>query len=210
MKIPSKTDCYRIICRSGMLDNIFIHSLQVSRVARFLADAMIRSEMVINRDIVEAAALLHDITKTKSLSTGEAHDLTGACLLDSMGYGEIANIVRQHVRLDIKPSPPFVMEGKIVHYADKRVLHDRVVTLKERHRDILARYGTDPYRRTCINENFSATKILEQLIFNTLPFTPVDIEGLMPSADFDTEQRIFESIKTGHRSREEREAILPT
>lgn len=208
MNIPSRKDCYRIICRIGMRDNIFSHSLQVSRVATFLADAMIRSGKTINRQMVEAAALLHDITKTRSLLTGEAHDLTGARVLDCMGYGEIGDIVRQHVRFDARPSPPFIMEGQLVHYADKRVLHDRVVTLEERHRDVLARYGTDRHRKVRIDKTFSATKELEDVIFNELPFSPNEIDCLIPPAEFSSEQRFFDRIKAAHLPQERNNITL--
>ncbi len=200
MKIPSRAECHRIIHDMGMLDNIIAHSLQVSRVATFLADTMRTAGITINHDLVEAAALLHDVTKTRSLTTHENHALTGAQLLDSMGYGEVADIVRQHVRLDRIPTSPLVTEVEIVHYADKRVLHDRVVTLEERHRDILERYGIDQEHRQRINETFGETKKLEGLIFEQLSFTPDGIDNLIAPADFATEQLIFRQFETAHHS----------
>lgn len=179
----------------GMLDNIIAHSLQVSRVATFLADTIRTAGITINRDLVEAAALLHDITKTRSLATRENHALTGAQLLDSMGYGKVAEIVRQHVRLDRIPTSPLVTEVEIVHYADKRVLHDRVVTLEERHRDILERYGVDHEHRQRINETFCETKKLEELIFEQLSFTPDGIDKLTDPVDFSAEQLIIHQHK---------------
>lgn len=182
----------------GMLDNIIAHSLQVSRVATFLADTMRTAGITINRGLVEAAALLHDVTKTRSLTTHENHALTGAQLLDSMGYGEVADIVRQHVRLDRIPTSPFVTEVEIVHYADKRVLHDRVVTLEERHRDILKRYGIDQEHRQRINETFGETKKLEGLIFEQLSFTPDAMKHLLDAADFPEEHLTLKHLKQAH------------
>ena len=210
MKIPSRTDCYRIIYEMEMLDHIIIHSLQVSRVATFLVDSITTTGITINRDIVEAAALLHDITKTRSLSTRENHASTGAQFLDSLGYPRVADIVRQHVRLDRKPSSPLATEGEIVHYADKRVRHDQVVTLEERHRDILERYGVDPEHRQRINETFSETKNLETLIFQTLPFAPDEIGALMGRADFTTERLIFKHYNSVHHSSRTKQATART
>ncbi len=193
-----------------MLDHIILHSLQVSRVATFLVDTIMATGIMINRDIVEAAALLHDITKTRSLSTRENHASTGAQFLDSLGYREVADIVRQHVRLDRKPSSLPVTEAEIVHYADKRVLHDRVVTLDERHRDILERYGVGPEHRQRINETFSEAKKLEALIFQTLPFAPDKIGDLIAPADFTTERLIFKHFKSLHPSPTKKQATVRT
>ncbi|HEU18425.1 MAG TPA: hypothetical protein ENO00_03445 [Deltaproteobacteria bacterium] len=55
MKIPSRTEFYRIVCDMGMPDHIIIHSLQVSRVAILLVDAITATGIRINRDLVDAA-----------------------------------------------------------------------------------------------------------------------------------------------------------
>ena len=154
---------------------------------------------MINRDMVEAAALLHDITKTRSLSTRENHARTGAQYLEGLGFRKVADIVRQHVRLDQDSTSPLITEEKIVHYADKRVLHDRVVTLEERHHDILERYGIDPEHQRRINETFYETKKLEELIFQKLAFMPDEIEQLMVPADFQTELQTMKNLKSVHR-----------
>ena len=46
---------------------------------------------------VMAGALLHDITKTKSIQTRENHALTGQELLENLGYARIGKIVGCHV-----------------------------------------------------------------------------------------------------------------
>ncbi|MFZ0612402.1 MAG: HD domain-containing protein, partial [Desulfobacterales bacterium] len=73
MRIPSRETCYRLMREMAMLDNIVRHSLQVCRVADWLVWQLARKGRPLNRDLVEAAALLHDITKTRSLTTGEKH-----------------------------------------------------------------------------------------------------------------------------------------
>ena len=40
MNIPTVETCYRLICKMKMLEHIVVHSLQVCRVATFLADAL--------------------------------------------------------------------------------------------------------------------------------------------------------------------------
>jgi hypothetical protein len=60
--------------------------------------------------------------------------------LRGLGFPLIAEIVEQHVVLDLNPAEAIV-ETAIVYYAHKRVMHDKIVTLEERVQDLLIRYG---------------------------------------------------------------------
>jgi len=68
IRIPSAVECERLIAETGMLENIIAHSRQVCRVSLWIADH--RKTNGLDRDLIRAAALLHDITKTRSFSTG--------------------------------------------------------------------------------------------------------------------------------------------
>lgn len=175
MKIPTKAECYKIIDDHRMLEHIVSHSRQVCRVALLIADDLMQSGIRIQRDLVQAAALLHDITKTRSFETGENHAETGAVLLTSLGYPETGNIVRQHVKLDAYVPSEKPREPEIVNYADKRVLHDRVVSLSERMAYILEKYGTTPDRRIRILRLTGQSQNLEQRICQYCCFSPDDI-----------------------------------
>ena len=96
MRIPERQECYRIIHTMEMMDHIVAHSLQVCRVALFLSDSL---EANLNPDLVQAAALLHDITKTRGIETHENHAQTGKQTLIDLGYPEVGAIIGQHVLL---------------------------------------------------------------------------------------------------------------
>jgi uncharacterized protein len=163
-----------------MLPNIVIHSLQVCLTATFLVDQLGgESGIKLDRDLVQASALLHDITKTRSLTTGEIHALTGAELIDAMGYPDVAYIIGHHVILDVTVVSDAPVEVEIVNYADKRVLHDRVVSLQERMDYILVRYAKHPGDRDRIARHWSRTKDLEKKVFVFLPFSPGDLGRLL-------------------------------
>jgi hypothetical protein len=49
--------------------------------------------------------------------------------------------VAQHIWLRKEGETPSVSEEEIVNYADKRVMHDRIVSLEERFVDLKERYG---------------------------------------------------------------------
>ncbi|MCD6486780.1 MAG: HDIG domain-containing protein, partial [Syntrophobacterales bacterium] len=83
MRIPTRQECYHIMYDMKMMNHIVLHSLQVCRIAMFLADSL---EADLNPDLVQAAALLHDITKTRSIETHENHAQTGKQLLIRLDY----------------------------------------------------------------------------------------------------------------------------
>ena len=180
INIPSEELCRRIISEMGMLENIVAHSLQVCRVSLLLTDRL--GLPGLNRELIRAAALLHDITKTRSFHTDEDHAETGARLLTDLGYPEVARIVGQHVRLEryaLNSSTP--TDAEIVNYSDKRVLHDKIVPLSERMGYILEKYGKSPERKGNILLLWEKTEKLEKRLFAGLPFFPGDLSGLLPA-----------------------------
>ena len=176
MRIPARQECYRIMHAMQMMDHIVCHSLQVCRIALFLSDSL---KADIDRGLVQAAALLHDITKTRGLQTRENHAETGKQLLVDMGYPEVGAIVGQHVLLDEYFSSDSPTEAEIVNYADKRVVHDKVTTLSQRIEYIMGRYGTEPERRGYIRMMGEKTKRLEDRLFRFCPFSPEEVEFLL-------------------------------
>jgi putative nucleotidyltransferase with HDIG domain len=129
--------------RYNGMDNIIRHSVKVAEVALSISRALNRRGENLNLNVVEAAALLHDITKAESLDSGEDHSLTAYRLLRKLGYEHIAEIVRQHVFLLEDSVSPRVSVEEVVNYSDKRVRHDQVVTLGERFDDLRVRYCKD-------------------------------------------------------------------
>ena len=162
MNLPSKNDCFQLMCRMQMLENIVAHSIQVRRVGACLVDHIKREGGQLNRKLVQAAALLHDITKTRSFQTEENHALTGGQVL--------------------------------VNYADKRVLHDRIVSLDDRMRYIQERYGTQPEHKRRIELLWKKTAALEKHIFTYLPFSPDDLIDHLTPVDLSGEISNFRKV----------------
>lgn len=165
--IPSRQTCLTIIDESDMLPNIKKHSHAVCRVAVTIARVLNEHGMRYNLTEIEAAALLHDITKTRSLTTAENHSLTGAKTVADWGYHSVADIIRQHVTPD--NGGQAVTAAEIVSYADKRVLHDRVVPLHERFAYLKTRYGKSQQDMERIDAARQRTEDIEQRITDMLP-----------------------------------------
>lgn len=170
-----------------MLENIVAHSIQVCRVGECLMDHLKLQGSQMNGQLVQAAALLHDITKTRSFETEENHALTGAQVLTDFGYPQVGDLVRQHVRLDNYSDRQNLSEAVIVNYADKRVLHDRIVSLDDRMSYIQERYGTQPEHKRRIQLLWEKTAALEKHIFKYLPFSPDDLIDYLTPVDLSSE-----------------------
>lgn len=183
MKLPVKKKCYQFIYEMEMMEHIVIHSLQVCQVALLLVSHLNAIGKNLDRELVQASALLHDITKTRSFKTMENHAHTGAQFLIEQGYPEVGHIVRQHVVLDEYFASEELTEAEIVNYADKRVLHDQVVSLEERKNYILEKYGKKPEHQRKINLLWEKTKKLEHRLFRGLPIAPGDIQLLIDLND---------------------------
>jgi uncharacterized protein len=196
MNIPSKKVCFQHMCRMQMLENIVAHSIQVCRVGICLVDHLKLQGFKINGQLVQAAALLHDITKTRSFETEENHALTGGQVLTDFGYPQVGDLVRQHVRLDNYSEPQNLSEAVIINYADKRVLHDRIVSLNERMSYIQERYGTRPEHKDRIQLLWKKTAALERQIFKFLPFSPDDLIHHLTPMDLSSEISNYRKVCT--------------
>ena len=183
MRIPTQKQCFLLMCEMKMMDHIVLHSMQVCRVATFLAEHLNSRQSRLNYDLIRAAALLHDITKTRSFKTEENHALTGGQLLAEQGYPEVGDLVRQHVRLDEYPDPATLGEAQILNYADKRVLHDRIVDLDKRLDYIMERYGKLPEHQERIRWLWGKTLVMEAEIFSDLAIDPRDLNRLLNAED---------------------------
>ena len=172
LRIPPLQKCQNLLDSMEMPAHIQAHSRLVCAVALLLADGLLSAGIAVNRELVQASALLHDITKPRSFKTGENHAQTGGEYLRDLGYREVGEIIRQHVILDAYFLADTPNEAEVVNYADKRVLHDRIVPLDDRMNYILQRYAKTAAQKQRYLEMLDDTLRLEQRIFNYLMFGP--------------------------------------
>ncbi len=173
--IPAREECLRLMREHGVLKNIVDHSIQVARVAIYLGKELNKRGQSIDLGLVEAASLLHDLTKTKSFGTKEDHAWTGSQILKEMGYEEVGEVVAQHVWLSHPIDPSYVSEEELVNYADKRVMHDRIVSLEERFKDLRERYGKDQKSIDYLGRMEESIREIERKIFLILEKVPEDL-----------------------------------
>ncbi len=140
MRIPFAEECFKIMTEHQVPEHIIAHSKAVCDVATDIAEKLTKDNIKIDKDLVIAGALLHDVRKLE-----KDHAFAGAKLLEGMGLIRVARIVKAHglYRLEDENFAPRTIEEKIVFYADKRVVHDKIVSLEDRFKYLKERYGTE-------------------------------------------------------------------
>jgi putative nucleotidyltransferase with HDIG domain len=179
MPLPSRARCLDVMEELAVPDNIRRHSLLVADVAVALARELRARGEPLDLDLVEAAALLHDVGKARSLETGEDHGVLGADMVSEIGYPALAPIIREHTLLSARRLGGRVDESLLVNYCDKRVRHDEVVSLERRLEDLADRYCRTPEQRRVLDVLMDLYTRLERQIFAGLGFGPDDVAGLV-------------------------------
>lgn len=177
--IPKREECLSILSDEGVPEHIIKHSLVVEGVALFIAEGLSEAGVQLNKKLIIAGAILHDIAKMPAMKEGKYHGELGGDLMIKLGFSEVAPIVRQHVFLDDYEEDS-VSEAGLVNYADKRVNHDKIVTLDARFSYLFERYGRKSEEaKERIERIYKLTMILEEDIFKRLPYEPKDLAGIM-------------------------------
>jgi putative nucleotidyltransferase with HDIG domain len=178
--IPSTEECVKFMDMYGMLDHIREHSIVVEKIACLIAQGLKEAGANVSIHVIKAGALMHDIGKTPCLNSREDHAAKGKEICLQNNLDEIADIVDEHVTLKTGLDDGVITEKEIVYYADKRVKHDKVVSLKEREEYILERYakGRDDLRILII-KNFNLCKEVEKKIFSRLHFGPEQLAEMI-------------------------------
>ena len=187
--IPTTEQCLEFMTQYDMLENIKDHSIMVEKIARVITNHLNESGFFhLSLEKISAGALLHDIGKTRGLDEGETYtwnhaDIGKAICLEN-DLDEIADIVREHVRLENFDPDGDINEREIVYYADKRVTHERIVDLVERTEYLLHHYAReDEIRAKRIKENMALCARVEKKLFAHLPFEPHEMASIIHKMD---------------------------
>lgn len=153
--IPAREQCIQMLSDYCTPEGVRQHCLLVAKVAVCLGKLLNSRGYSLDIQAVEAAALLHDIARTKP-----HHDRTGADFLLSKGYAEIAEIVRQHMKLDPEERSR-VSEVTVVYIADKYVEGDSIVSLENRFSEKIKAFYKSPAAMKSIEENYRIALALQ-------------------------------------------------
>ena len=154
MIIPTREECLKILKENNVPDNVVAHMKAVCDFSMKVCDLLEKKGINVNKDLVVAGALLHDVKKMNS----EDHVIEGFEFIKSLGFPEVASIMKKHglYHLDKEEFMPKTWEEKIVFYADKRVKNDRIVSVDERFEYIKQRY-----KKENVEKEIAFTKKIE-------------------------------------------------
>jgi putative nucleotidyltransferase with HDIG domain len=167
---------------------LFQHMTVVAEVASFLAYRAMQAGVVVDRRMVEAAALLHDVDKAlprEHPMRALGHGAAGAAWVSQAGHAELARTLTAHpvMRLNDASAADWVanapIEERIVTYADKRATQ-RVVSLEQRFERWERRH---PEYRHQLLKAMQMARRLEQGICETVGVVPTEVERLRSVED---------------------------
>lgn len=184
--------------------HIMAHMKKVEGVARFIGEKINSAGGKVDLELLRQACLLHDLVKicdfeeldlsgfegftaedvqfwTALIKAGhkDGH-ITAVCnILEDLNEKKLAQIIKKHRFTCLietnHAERPSSWEEKILYYADKRVKHDRITSIKDRLEDGRQRYfpdGNIPANDAIIEKALYA---LEEEISDRAGFKPEDI-----------------------------------
>jgi len=134
------------------------HGRGVADAALALARALIAKGAHLNLELIETAALLHDVAKGQP-----RHEAAGAQILAEAGFPRLAEIVRDH--RDIDPAGlGRLSERELVYLADKLVRGPVRVPVRQRFQEKLDRFADDPEACRAIRQRLDHALKMVQLL----------------------------------------------
>jgi uncharacterized protein len=141
MAVPTRADAERLLASFDLPAGIVTHSSGVSRVAAEAARLLEGAGMAVHPQLVEVAALLHDVDKLETRDHTDEHGLMAARWMAERGFPELAEPIASHpIGCLLDPArAPRGWDAVAVAVADRRVAQT-FVTIDERIEDLARRY----------------------------------------------------------------------
>ncbi|QAZ65866.1 DVU_1551 family NTP transferase [Solidesulfovibrio carbinolicus] len=136
--IPTVAEAEALLATQAVPPQGLAHARGVAAVALGLARSLNDAGAALDLELVEAAALLHDVAKGRP-----HHEQAGGELLFSLGFDQAAAIVAAHRDIELSPHQP-VTEREIVYLADKFVHGRQLVPVAVRFGQKLDLFAHDP------------------------------------------------------------------
>jgi HD superfamily phosphodiesterase len=178
MNYPSREEAIGFYKEIGTPENIIMHVKTVNKVAVFIGQKLVEKGTQLDLRLVDAASLLHDLDKWICINDKNAkHGFETERLLTEKGYPEVGYFARQH-RANMVSEKLETWEEKVIAYADKRVMGDKIVPMSDRMVYVKKKYP--PKSEENHQEVLKQNNLLEQEIFSDLDFKPADLAKLVP------------------------------
>ncbi|MBI3336505.1 tRNA (adenosine(37)-N6)-threonylcarbamoyltransferase complex ATPase subunit type 1 TsaE [Candidatus Peregrinibacteria bacterium] len=155
--LPSRAQIETWRKETALLKPICKHCDTVGRFAEKIAHTLLERGVIVRPETVRRAGELHDLLRFLDFQNPSLdpppvwkkwmaqypnlkHEAACALFLREQGFDALATIIEPHGLMFPSPKRPTI-EQKVLFYADKRTIVDRVVSIDERFEDFKERYG---------------------------------------------------------------------
>jgi len=204
--LPTRKECFEILKEYHLPPHIVRHSVAVAKLAVFLAQRLNEKGAAIDIDLLEKAGLLHDMMRVFDFKQADynlfernlpeqekakwhqmgakylamTHEDAAYDVLKEQ-YPALAQTIKRHrymAMLDEKDRPD-TWEEKLLYYADMRVMHDKIVPLKQRlaegHKRNIHMHGSAAQSKINTAKVDPMIEEMEKQIFEKIGLDPLQV-----------------------------------
>ena len=151
---PTKEECLAIMLFNEVPDLIIRHCEAVESMAFNVYKHIASFKLEINKNVLSAAALLHDISRQE-----KNHALVGAQKLRLMGYTDIGDIIETHMDIVVDTKAP-LNANELLFLADKLVSEDEICGFEKRFEKAFKKCEGNLEAQSNIINRLNATKAI--------------------------------------------------
>jgi len=179
--IPTEDQILRMWDTYDLPQQKRIHVRLVARVAMKLAERIIRNDtsVDINKPLLYASAMLHDIDKNVPKLSGEQHPDAGVRVLREVHMPEVASVIKTHaLHMILNPdNAPKSIEEKILFIADKMVKYE-IISIDKRFA-LWRSEENSPEMKRILDESYPKVKALEEEILTLCGLQKDDVATIV-------------------------------
>lgn len=154
--LPTDVEIKALEALAGTPENVLRHEMRVTQTAMEIATILKEKGIRMDKDLLRAAALLHDLCRTE-----KKHGLAGAELLRSQGFFSVARLVATHMD---HPYDGTLDEGTVLYLADKLTCNDGLCSIDQRLAGMMAKFkGDEKAQEGAVRRLKKAQTILDHL-----------------------------------------------
>lgn len=204
--LPNSQECFAILAEYHVPPHIVNHSKTVAKLAVFLARRLNENGTAVNTTLLEAACLLHDLLRVHDFKEADynrfeqslpeekqakwqklrskykaiSHEDAAYDILKEQ-YPAVALTIKRHRYMALldESEKPQCWEEKLLYYADKRVMHDKIVPLRERlaegHKRNIFQHGSSAQSKINTAKVDPLIFQMEKEIFEKIGLDPLEV-----------------------------------
>jgi putative nucleotidyltransferase with HDIG domain len=204
--LPSRNECLALLEEYNVPPHIVSHSKAVAKLAVFLAQRLNENGEVVDAKLLEAACLLHDLLRVHDFKEPDykkfernlpkkekakwqnlrakykasSHEDVAYEILKEK-FPALALTIKRHRYMALldENEKPQNWEEKLLYYTDKRVMHDKIVPLKQRlaegHKRNIHLHGSAEQSKINTEKVDPLIYEMEKEIFEKIALDPLEV-----------------------------------